>query len=212
MGALMYDRFGKRLFDLLVTIPLVLLLLPLLLCLAFLVRIRLGRPVLFRQQRPGWHGQPFYVVKFRSMTEARDAQGELLPDEQRLPPFGRFLRATSLDEIPELWNVLHGEMSLVGPRPLRMDYLPLYSPEQARRHEVRPGITGWAQIKGRNQTTWEDRLQNDVWYVDHRSFWLDLKILFQTLWKVLRREGISAEGTATMHPFQGTPKKQTSKK
>lgn len=182
---------------------LVLLCLPLLL-LATLVRLRLGRPVLFRQVRPGLHGRPFMMVKFRTMTDARGPDGALLSDAQRLTPFGRFLRSTSLDELPELWNVLRGEMSLVGPRPLLMEYLPLYTPEQARRHDVRPGITGWAQVNGRNAVTWDERFRLDVWYVDHRSLWLDLRILWLTLRKVLARDGISAHGDATMPKFTGS--------
>lgn len=193
----------KRLFDLLLSIGLLLALaLPLLLLWA-LVRRKLGSPVLFRQVRPGLHGQPFMMVKFRTMTDERGADGELLPDARRLTSFGRFLRATSLDELPELWNVLRGEMSLVGPRPLLMEYLPLYSPEQARRHEVRPGITGWAQVNGRNALSWEERFKLDVWYVDHRSLWLDLRILWLTVRKVIVREGISARGEATMPRFTG---------
>lgn len=197
---------AKRLLDLLLTVPALLLGFPLLLALALLVRLRLGSPVLFRQQRPGLHGRPFTLLKFRTMTNARDTTGALLPDAQRLPPFGRWLRSTSLDELPELLNVLRGDMSLVGPRPLLMEYLPLYSPEQARRHDVRPGITGWAQIHGRNALSWDEKFARDVWYVDHRSFWLDLRILAATLSKVLRREGISAVGEATMPRFQGTGK------
>jgi len=179
-----------------------LLALPLLL-LWVLVRRKLGSPVLFRQVRPGQHGRPFMMVKFRTMTDERGADGELLPDALRLTPFGHFLRASSLDELPELWNVLRGEMSLVGPRPLLMEYLPLYSTEQARRHEVRPGITGWAQINGRNAVSWDERFRLDVWYVDHRSVCLDLKILWLTVRKVLVREGISAKGEATMPRFNG---------
>ena len=193
----------KRSFDLLVAaLALVLMAVPLLV-LAWLVRRKLGSPVLFRQVRPGLSGKPFEMVKFRTMTDARDARGALLPDAQRLTPFGRFLRASSLDELPELWNVLKGEMSLVGPRPLLMEYLPLYSPEQARRHEVRPGITGWAQINGRNAISWADKFALDVWYVDHRSLWLDGRILRLTVRKVLVRDGISAAGEATMPRFEG---------
>jgi lipopolysaccharide/colanic/teichoic acid biosynthesis glycosyltransferase len=193
----------KRLFDLLVSlVGLLLLALPLLV-LALLVRRKLGSPVLFRQVRPGLHGRPFIMVKFRTMTDDRDGDGELMPDALRLNTFGRFLRASSLDELPGLWNVLRGEMSLVGPRPLLMEYLPLYSSEQARRHEVRPGITGWAQVNGRNAVSWDERFRFDVWYVDHRSFWLDLKILWLTVRKVIVREGISAQGEATMHRFTG---------
>ena len=193
----------KRLFDLLVSaIGLLILAVPLAL-LAWQVRRKLGSPVLFTQVRPGLHGRPFCMVKFRTMTDARDASGALLPDAQRLTPFGRFLRASSLDELPELWNVLRGEMSLVGPRPLLMEYLPLYSPEQARRHEVCPGITGWAQVNGRNGISWAEKFALDVWYVDHRSLWLDVRILWLTVRKVLVRDGISAAGEATMPRFEG---------
>ncbi len=171
--------------------------------LAWQVRRKLGSPVLFTQVRPGLHGKPFRMVKFRTMTDARDSSGALLPDAKRLTPFGRFLRASSLDELPELWNVLRGEMSLVGPRPLLMEYLPLYSPDQARRHEVRPGITGWAQVNGRNAISWADKFALDVWYVDHRSLWLDVRILWLTVRKVLVRDGISAAGEATMPKFEG---------
>jgi lipopolysaccharide/colanic/teichoic acid biosynthesis glycosyltransferase len=163
----------------------------------------MGLPILFRQQRPGLHGKPFTLLKFRTMTDARDAQGNLLPDAERLTPFGSFLRRTSLDELPAFFNVLRGDMSLMGPRPLLMAYLDRYTPEQARRHEVRPGITGWAQVNGRNAITWEQKFVLDVWYVDNWSLWLDLKILFLTGWKVLRREGISQEGHATMPEFLG---------
>ena len=193
----------KRLFDLFASaIGLVILAVPLAL-LAWQVRRKLGSPVLFTQVRPGLHGKPFRMIKFRTMTDARDASGALLPDAQRLTPFGRFLRASSLDELPELWNVLRGEMSLVGPRPLLMEYLPLYSPEQARRHAVRPGITGWAQVNGRNAISWADKFALDVWYVDHHSLWLDVRILSLTVRKVLVRDGISAEGEATMSHFKG---------
>lgn len=172
--------------------------------LAILVLFRHGLPVFFAQQRPGLHGKPFYIYKFRTMTNARDTNGQLLPDEQRLTRFGQFLRSTSLDELPELFNVLKGDMSLVGPRPLLMQYLERYTLEQARRHEVRPGITGWAQINGRNAITWEEKFKLDVWYVDNCSLWLDSKILALTIWKVLRREGISQQGQATMSEFLGT--------
>lgn len=193
----------KRLVDVLAaTVGLLVLAVPLAL-LAWWVRRKLGSPVLFTQVRPGMNGKPFRIIKFRTMTDACDASGEFLPDAQRLTPFGRFLRATSLDELPELWNVLRGEMSLVGPRPLLMAYLPLYSSEQARRHEVRPGITGWAQVNGRNAISWQDKFALDVWYVDHRSLWLDMRILWMTLRKVLRRDGISAQGEATMPKFEG---------
>ena len=193
----------KRLFDfLLALLALLLLALPLLV-LALLVRRKLGSPVLFRQTRPGLHGQPFEMVKFRTMTDARGADGALLPDAVRLTPFGRFLRASSLDELPELWNVLKGEMSLVGPRPLLMEYVPLYSAEQYRRHEVRPGVTGWAQVNGRNAISWEEKFKLDVWYVEHQSLALDIKILWLTVKKVLLRDGISAAGEATMAKFTG---------
>ena len=193
----------KRLFDITAALVALLLLCLPLLALTLLVRRKLGRPAFFRQVRPGMHGQPFEMVKFRTMTDARGPDGALLPDADRLTPFGRFLRASSLDELPELWNVLKGEMSLVGPRPLLMEYLPLYSPQQARRHEVRPGITGWAQVNGRNALGWDEKFKLDVWYVDHRSLWLDIKILWLTVKKVLVREGISAAGEATMPRFTG---------
>ena len=193
----------RRLFDFFAALlALMLFALPLLV-LAWLIRRKLGSPVLFKQVRPGLHGKPFKMVKFRTMTDERGPDGALLPDAQRLTPFGRFLRASSLDELPELWNVLKGEMSLVGPRPLLMEYLPLYSPEQARRHEVRPGITGWAQVNGRNAISWADKFALDVWYVDHRSLWLDVRILWLTVRKVLVRDGISAAGEATMPRFEG---------
>ncbi len=194
---------AKRIFDLAVTLATAPLWVPLAGLVALLVAWRLGRPVLFRQERPGLHGRPFTLVKFRTMRDARDASGALLPDAERLTRFGRFLRATSLDELPELWNVLKGEMSLVGPRPLLVDYLTRYSPEQARRHEVPPGITGWAQIHGRNALGWPERFALDVWYVDNRSLRLDLAILARTFLQIVRREGISAEGHATMPPFEG---------
>lgn len=176
---------------------------PVLLLVACLIWRQMGMPILFQQTRPGLHGKPFPMVKFRTMRNAVDAQGNLLPDAQRLTPLGRFLRSSSLDELPELWNVLKGEMSLVGPRPLLMEYLPLYSDEQARRHEVRPGITGWAQVNGRNAISWEEKFALDVWYVDNRSMWLDLRILWLTALKVVRRDGISAAGEATMPRFMG---------
>lgn len=171
--------------------------------LSLLVAVRLGRPILFTQTRPGLHGKPFTIYKFRTMTNERDADGNLLPDPQRLTPFGRFLRSTSLDELPELFNVLKGDISLVGPRPLLMQYLERYTPKQARRHEVRPGITGWAQINGRNALSWEEKFALDVWYVDNCSLWLDIRIIALTVWKVLRREGISHQGEATMTEFLG---------
>ena len=194
----------KRLFDVVVSACALLVLALPLLVVIWMVRRKLGSPVFFTQVRPGMHGKPFKMVKFRSMTSERGTDGELLPDAARLTPFGRFLRSTSLDELPELWNVLKGDMSLVGPRPLLMEYLPLYSPEQARRHEVRPGITGWAQVNGRNAISWEDKFKLDVWYVDHCSLWLDIKILWLTVKKVLVREGISAAGEATMGKFTGS--------
>lgn len=201
------SRFIKRLFDLLVSTLLLMLLSPLLLVLALLVRVKLGRPVLFTQERPGLHGSLFRLYKFRSMRDAHDENGKPLPDEQRLTSFGRFLRSSSLDELPELFNVLKGEMSLVGPRPLLAAYLERYTPEQARRHDALPGITGWAQVNGRNALTWEEKFKLDVWYVDHQSFWLDIKILLLTLWKALKREGISAPGSATAPEFMGTEDK-----
>ncbi len=194
----------KRLFDLaLSTIGLLALAIPLLV-LIWLIWRKLGSPVFFRQVRPGLNGKPFEMVKFRTMTSESGPDGQLLPDAVRLTAFGRFLRANSFDELPELWNVLKGDMSLVGPRPLLMEYLPLYSAEQARRHDVRPGITGWAQVNGRNSLHWEEKFKLDVWYVDHRSFWLDIRILSLTVRKVLLREGISAPGDATMPVFKGT--------
>lgn len=193
----------KRAMDVALSGLLLILLSPLMAALAILVWLKLGRPILFRQTRPGLHGKPFVIYKFRTMTNARDAHGNPLPDSERLTPFGRWLRATSLDELPELLNVLKGDMSLVGPRPLLMEYLDRYTPEQARRHEVKPGITGWAQIHGRNALSWEEKFQLDVWYVDNWSLWLDVKILWRTVWIVLKREGISAEGHATMPEFRG---------
>jgi lipopolysaccharide/colanic/teichoic acid biosynthesis glycosyltransferase len=174
-----------------------------LLVLVWLVRCKMGRPVFFRQERSGLHGKPFEMIKFRTMTDERDASNALMPDFQRLTPFGRFLRSSSLDELPQLWNVLRGEMSMVGPRPLLMEYLPLYSSEQARRNEVRPGITGWAQVNGRNAISWADKFAMDVWYVDHRSLWLDVRILWLTVRKVLVRDGITAAGEATVSNFKG---------
>ncbi len=199
----------KRLMDIcLASVALVLTALPMLV-IALLVRLSMGKPVLFRQQRPGLHGKPFTLIKFRTMRDLRDASGNPLPDEMRLTRVGQWLRSTSLDELPELFNVLKGEMSLVGPRPLLMEYLPRYTPQQARRHEVKPGITGWAQVNGRNALTWEQKFELDVWYVDNWNLWLDLRILALTVWKVLRREGISAEGCATMPVFTGTPHEES---
>jgi lipopolysaccharide/colanic/teichoic acid biosynthesis glycosyltransferase/glycosyltransferase involved in cell wall biosynthesis len=194
----------KGLSDRVAALAALFLLSPLLLVVALLVRWRLGSPVLFRQERPGYCGKAFWLLKFRTMNNACDASGALLPDAQRLTPFGRWLRSTSMDEIPELFNILLGEMSFIGPRPLLMQYLPLYSPQQARRHDVKPGFSGWAQINGRNAISWEEKFRLDVWYVDHQSFWLDLRIFLLTIWKVIRREGISAAGEATMAPFTGT--------
>lgn len=193
----------KRIFDLLIASFALIVFSPLLLTLMLLVRWKIGSPVFFRQQRTGRYGIPFRLIKFRTMTDECDEYGSLLPDKERMTRLGWYLRAFSLDELPELWNVLRGDMSLVGPRPLYIEYLPLYSAKQARRHEVRPGITGWAQINGRNRTDWPERLRMDVWYVDSHSLWLDMKILLLTIAKVLRREGISADGHATMPPFRG---------
>ena len=200
---MLYQRIGKRLFDCIVALAVLLIGAPIIALVALLVRWQHGSPVLFRQQRPGLNGVPFGMFKFRTMTDARDAQGELLPDAERLTAFGRFLRTTSLDELPELVNVLRGDMSLVGPRPLLMEYLGRYSPEQMRRHDVRPGITGWAQINGRNAISWSEKFSLDVWYVDNRSLLLDLKILFLTVWKTLRRDDISQDGHVTMQKFEG---------
>ena len=194
----------KRLIDIVLSAAALLALSPVLCVIAVLIAMRLGRPVLFTQLRPGLHGKPFRMLKFRSMTSACYANGNLLPDEQRLTPFGQRLRSTSLDELPGLWAVFKGDMSLVGPRPLLMEYLPLYTPEQARRHDVRPGITGWAQVNGRNAISWEEKFALDVWYVDNQSLWLDIKILLLTVKKVFVREGISADGEVTMSKFTGT--------
>lgn len=204
----MIPERAKRLFDIIAAGALLVVLSPLLLVLALAVRIKVGRPVLFSQVRPGFGGRPFRLIKFRTMTEARDVSGQLLPDAGRLTPFGRFLRRTSLDELPELWNVLKGDMSLVGPRPLLMEYLPLYSDRQARRHEVRPGLTGWAQVNGRNALTWEEKFEMDVWYVERRSLSLDLRILLMTVGAVLARRGINAAGEATMPRFTGTARRK----
>ena len=193
----------KRIFDLIAVTLGLILLSPFILLTALCVRIFLGTPILFRQQRPGYKGQPFFIYKFRTMTDASDSAGNLLPDSERLTRLGRFLRALSLDELPELFNILRGEMSLVGPRPLLMEYLERYSPEQMRRHDAYPGLTGWAQVNGRNAITWQDKFRHDVWYVDNWSFWLDIKIILTTLWKVLKREGISQPGQATTEYFMG---------
>ena len=196
----------KRLLDILCAGGGLLLLSPLLLWLAWRIRQDIGSPVLFTQERPGKGGEPFRMIKFRSMRNASGPDGTLLPDAERLSPFGTTLRSTSLDELPEFWNVLKGEMSLVGPRPLPMEYLPLYSDEQVRRHEVRPGITGWAQVNGRNAISWEEKFALDAWYVDNRTIWLDFKIIWMTVKKVLIREGISADGEVTMSKFEGQKK------
>ncbi|OAN90184.1 sugar transferase [Marinobacter sp. EhC06] len=193
----------KRLFDIFFSSLCLVLLSPIIAIVAFRIRKKLGSPVLFRQSRPGLSGKPFSMVKFRTMKDAVDERGNLLPDSERMTSFGQFLRSTSLDELPELWNVLKGDMSLVGPRPLLMEYVSLYSEEQFRRHEVRPGVTGWAQVNGRNAISWEDKFKLDIWYVDNRSFWLDIKILFLTVKKVLVRDGISGEGEVTMSKFTG---------
>ena len=198
--------FIKRFVDLILTVPAFVLLSPVLIITALLVRCKLGKPVLFSQERPGLYGRPFKIFKYRTMTDARGVDGVLLPDSERLTRFGRFLRATSLDELPELINVLKGDMNLVGPRPLLMQYLTRYTPEQARRHEVKPGITGWAQVNGRNALTWEEKFKLDVWYVDNWSLWLDIKIIAMTIWKILKREGISQPGQATMEEFMGSGK------
>lgn len=197
----------NRLFNIVVSLFLFLILFIPFLLICLMVFIFLGRPIFFSQLRPGLNGKPFKLIKLRTMKNSKDPNGIFLSDEQRLTKFGKFLRSTSLDELPELWNVLKGEMSLVGPRPLLMEYLPLYSPEQARRHAVRPGVTGWAQVNGRNAIGWEEKFALDVWYVDHQSLWLDIKILWLTVKKVLVRDGISAAGEATMSKFTGsTPK------
>jgi lipopolysaccharide/colanic/teichoic acid biosynthesis glycosyltransferase len=199
-----YRAWGKRAFDLALTVSTVVIWGPILAVVALVVRSKLGSPVFFRQQRPGHHGRPFTILKFRTMSDARNADGSLRPDSDRLNRFGSALRSTSLDELPEILNVLKGEMSLVGPRPLLMRYLGLYSPEQMRRHDVPPGITGWAQVKGRNALSWDEKFAMDVWYVENQHLALDVRILASTLWKVARREGISAEGCATMPEFEGT--------
>ncbi len=193
----------KRLFDIVASFCGLVLLSPVIAIVAWQISRKLGSPVLFRQVRPGLNGKPFEMIKFRTMRDALDADGNPLPDSERMTPFGSFLRSSSLDELPGLWNVLKGEMSLVGPRPLLMEYLPLYSTEQYRRHEVRPGVTGWAQVNGRNAITWEHKFKLDVWYVDNQSFWLDIKIVFLTIKKVLIKDGITAEGEVTTYPFKG---------
>ena len=213
MSAALFPRgvpLAKRLFDLLVALLGLILLSPLLALLALAVRLNMGAPVIFAQKRPGYRGKIFTLYKFRSMRDAVDSRGRPLSDEERLTPLGKFMRSTSLDEFPELINVLRGEMSLVGPRPLLVEYLPRYSAEQMRRHDVFPGMTGWAQVNGRNILSWEDRFRLDVWYVDHWSFWLDVKILVMTALKVVRREGISQPGKATMTEFMGSEGKDKS--
>ncbi|MGG0275869.1 sugar transferase [Bacillus rhizoplanae] len=194
----------KRLFDLVISLSLLLFFSFVILVVAILVRLKLGSPILFKQQRPGLYGKPFYLYKFRTMTDARDSNGEFLPDQVRLTSFGKFLRKYSIDELPQLINVVKGDLSLVGPRPLLMEYLPLYSYEQAKRHHVKPGITGWAQVNGRNAITWEEKFELDVWYVNHQSFLFDMKILFLTVIKVFKSEGINQVGHVTMERFTGT--------
>ncbi|MBO5552263.1 MAG: sugar transferase [Lachnospiraceae bacterium] len=201
----MYQRFVKRILDILISLTAIIILSPVLIILALLVRVKLGSPVLFRQKRPGYHGKIFGLMKFRTMTDAKDAKGELLPDEARLTDFGKKLRSTSLDELPEFFNILKGDMSFVGPRPLLVQYLPLYNEEQAHRHDVLPGLTGWAQVNGRNAISWEKKFEYDVWYTRNVSFLLDLKIVLMTVGKVLKRDGISSENHATMEFFTGTP-------
>tara|TARA_B100000787_G_C16159711_1_gene280777 strand:- start:25 stop:621 length:597 start_codon:yes stop_codon:yes gene_type:complete len=196
----------KRIFDVVSSLIFLFLLLPIMVFIALLVYLNIGKPILFRQTRPGLNSSPFNIIKFTTMTNIFDEKGNLLDDEKRLTNFGKFLRSTSLDELPELWNVLKGDMSFVGPRPLLMEYLPLYSPLQLRRHEVRPGITGWAQINGRNAISWDEKFILDIWYVDNISFWLDIKILFITFKKVIMRKDISNEGMATMSKFEGSNK------
>jgi len=197
----------KRLLDIIIASIALILLSPLYAFVAYKVKKNLGSPVLFRQVRPGLHGKPFEMIKFRTMKDAMDEQGNPLPDSERLTPFGQMLRSTSLDEMPELWNVIKGDMSIVGPRPLLMEYLPLYSPEQAKRHDVRPGMTGHAQVNGRNAIGWEEKFKLDTWYVENQSIWLDFKIMFKTVHKVLAKDDISAEGEATMPKFTGNMKK-----
>lgn len=201
-----YFRRGKRFCDLVLCVPLLIVLMPILILLACVVQFKLGSPILFRHQRPGWHARPFTLIKFRTMSNGIGDNGSSLPDTMRITRFGQLLRVTSLDELPELFNVLKGEMSIVGPRPLLMQYLDRYTPEQMRRHNVRPGITGWAQVQGRNALPWEKKFALDVWYVDHVSFWLDLKILALTFWKILKREGISQPGYVSSEEFRGSNK------
>lgn len=195
----------KRLLDIIIASVALVLLSPLYAFVAYKVKKNLGSPILFRQVRPGLHGKPFEMIKFRTMKDAVDVQGNPLPDSERLTPFGKMLRSTSLDEMPELWNVIKGDMSIVGPRPLLMEYLPLYSPEQAKRHDVRPGMTGHAQVNGRNAISWEEKFKLDTWYVENQSTWLDFKIMLKTVKKVITKDDISAEGEVTMSKFTGTP-------
>ena len=195
----------KRLVDIVISMLVLVLFFPIICVLGYIIRKKLGSPVLFRQKRPGCDGHLFEMLKFRSMRDIVDSQGNTLPDSERLTSFGKKLRSSSLDELPGLWNVLKGDMSLVGPRPLLVDYLPLYNQEQAKRHNVRPGITGWAQINGRNAISWEEKFKLDVWYVENQSFWLDIKILFSTVKKVFVKEGISSDGHVTVEPFKGSP-------
>ena len=204
----MYQTFGKRFLDIVIASAALFILSPLYAYVAYKVRKNLGSPVIFRQVRPGLHGKPFEMIKFRTMTDERDPEGNLLPNEQRLPRFGKMLRATSLDEMPELWNVIKGDMSIVGPRPLLMDYLPLYNEEQAKRHNVRPGMTGYAQVNGRNSISWEEKFKLDTWYVENQSVWLDFKIMFQTVKKVLIKEGINQSEEVTMTRFTGNKDEQ----
>jgi sugar transferase EpsL len=209
MSGKIYRRHLKRIFDLSAAILVLLLIWPFLLLIFLVLRMMIGSPVMLRQRRPGFMGKPFAICKFRTMTEQRDTHDCLLPDEQRITKVGRILRSFSLDELPEIFNVLKGDMSLIGPRPLMMQYLERYTPEQARRHEVMPGITGWVQINGRNNLSWEEKFELDVWYVDHQSFMLDLCILVMTVWKVLRREGISQEGYVAASEFMGSNRKNS---
>jgi sugar transferase EpsL len=194
---------NKRILDLVIAVFGLVILSPFILLITIMVGLFIGTPILFRQLRPGYKARPFYIYKFRTMTDARDLNGNLLPDSERLTGFGRFLRSLSLDELPEIYNILRGDMSVVGPRPLITEYLPLYSPEQMRRHDVYPGLTGWAQINGRNAIDWPTRFSLDVWYVDHRSFWLDIQIIFKTIWKVIKRENVNQPGQATIEYFTG---------
>lgn len=200
----------KRSFDLLVSIILLVILIIPILVVSLMIYISMGKPIMFKQKRPGLKGKPFFIYKFRTMTNEKDKNGELLPDHLRMTSIGRFIRKLSLDELPQLFNVLKGDISLVGPRPLLMEYLPLYNENQARRHNVKPGITGWAQVNGRNAISWEEKFDLDVWYVDHKSFWLDMKILFKTFFKVIKREGISQEGNETVEKFTGNKKEGAS--